>query len=123
MLRASKIGAVEFSTNTLFIREQFVPNTVMGESVKSAVGTDIVYSAIDYTPAITLDSKENGLITEAQRVSLITMWEATNTTYTLTYDNATTETVRFRHEAPPVFTEIWEGACQYLATIPLAKVT
>ncbi len=123
MLRASSLGAVDFDMNTLFIKEQFTPNTVMGESVKSAAGTDIVYSATDYTPAITLESKENGWVTETQRAALVAMWEVINTTYLLTYDNATTDTVRFRHEAPPVFIPTIEGCDKFTVIIPLAKVT
>lgn len=123
MLRASQLGSVTFDFNTLFIQEEYVPNAVMGDSIKSAAGTDIVYSALDNTPTITLDSKDNGIIEEADRVALIAMWKTINTTYTLTYDNSTTETVRFRHEAPPQFSELWEGACRFLAVIPLAKVT
>ncbi len=121
MLRAKSIGAVTFLTNTLFINEEFTPNKIMGESIKSAAGTDIVYAAEDFTPTITLDSKQNGIITDDQRIAIIAMWENIDVTYTLTYSDATTDTVRFRHESPPTFTEIWEGACAYVAVIPLAK--
>lgn len=123
MLRAKSLGAVTFNNpNTLFIQEQFNSNNVEGLVKDSAAGTQIVYEATRYTPYITLDSKQFGIVTEAQRETLMTMWDALDTNYTLTYDDDSTETVRMAHEKKIVFAELWEGACEFKAIIPLAKV-
>lgn len=121
MLRATSLGAVTFDTNTLFIQEQYNSNSVDGLMKMSTEGTHIVYESAINTPYITLDSREHGLLTEANRAAIMTMWEALDTTYTLTYDNAATETVRFAHEKKIVFTELYEGACLFKCIIPLAK--
>ena len=124
MLRAKKLGTVIFNNpNTLFIQEQYTTSEVMGDMKMSAAGTHIVYESAINTPYITLDSKEFGLITEAQRDALMTMWNTLGAIYTLTYDDATTETVRMAKEKKIVFTPLWEGACEFRAVIPLAKVS
>ncbi len=123
MLRAKQLGAVIFAENTLFIDEEFADDSTMGEAVMSAVGTHIVYEANVYTPYITLDSKQYGWISEAQRAALIAMQIQLNTTFTLTYDDDTTETVRFAREKKMIFTPLYEGCTRYTAVIPLAKVT
>jgi len=122
MIRATSLGAVTFDTNTLFIQEQYNSNNVMGEVAMSSAGTHIAYEATIHTPYITLDSKEHGIITEAQRAALETMWATLDTTYTLTYDDTTTQEVRMTHEKQLVFTPLFEGSCQFRAIIPLAAV-
>jgi len=121
MLRATSLGSVTFGVNTLFIQEQFSNAEVMGETSMSAAGTHIVYVADIATPYITLDSKQYGIITEAQKVALEAMWVDPTTTRTLTYDNATTDTVRMAVEKDIIFTPLFEGSCEYTAIIPLAK--
>ena len=124
MLRAKSLGAVTFDyTNKLFIKEEFDNGSVLGEMNMSADGTHIVYEASISTPYITLESRQHSIISEAQRVALMTMWETLDTTYTLTYSDDSTDTVRMAKEKKIVFTELWEGACQYRAVIPLAKVS
>lgn len=124
MLRAKQLGTVIFNNpNTLFIQEQFNNGGVLGKMAMSASGTHIVNESAIYTPYITLDSKDYGIVTEAQRDTLMTMWETLDTTYTLTYDDDTTETVRMAREKKIVFTPLWEGACEFKAIIPLAKVS
>lgn len=123
MKRASSLGSVTFNNpNTLFIQEEFNNTEVLGSMNMSAAGTHIVYEAEIHTPYITLDSQEFGIVTEAQRATLMTMWETLETTYTLTYDDASTDTVRMAREKDIVFTPLWEGACEFKAIIPLAKV-
>lgn len=121
MLRATSLGAVTFSINTLFIREQHETSEVMGEMQMSVAGSHIVYEASIATPYITLDSKQHGVIDETQRAALMTMWNTLDTTYTLTYDDASTETVRMAREKKIVFTPLFEGSCQFTCVIPLAK--
>ena len=124
MLRAKQLGAVVFNNpNTLFIQEQYANDDILGKVYMSAASTHIVYESTIETPYITLDSKQYGIITEAQRSALETMWEALDTTYTLTYDNSATETVRMAHEKKMIFTELWEGACSFRVILPLAKVS
>ena len=122
MLRAKQLGAVTFSHNTLFIQEEFKNDSVLGVTVMSAAGTHIVYEAPIHTPYITLDSKQYGYVTEAQRVELVTMRNQLNSTFTLTYNDNSTELVRIAKEKQMVFTPIYEGAKKYTVVIPLAKV-
>ena len=122
MLRAKSLGAVSFDVNTLFIEEQYNNDSVDGIAILSASGSHIVYESAINTPYITLDSKQYGIITEEQRAALIVMWETLDTTYTLTYDDDTTEVVRMAKEKQLVFTPLFEGSCEFRAVIPLAKV-
>lgn len=122
MKRAKQLGNVLFSFNTLFIQEEMSDDTVMAESIMSAGGTHVVYEATINTPYITLDSKQYGWITEAQRAELVAMWKQLGQTFTLTYKDNTTETVRMAHEKKMVFTPLYEGSQKYTAIIPLAKV-
>ncbi len=123
MKRAKQLGSVVFENNTLFIQEEFNNDSVMGEMVMSAAGSHIVYEAEISTPYITLDSKEHGWLSEAQCDILIGMRQQLETTFTLTYDDATTDEVRIAKEKKMVFTPLFEGSCDYVAVIPLAKVS
>jgi len=121
MLRAKQLGSVEFSLNSLFIQEEMSDASVMGEAVMSAAGTHIVYEAAIHTPYITLDSMKYGWITETQRLALVAMRKQLGTTFTLTYNDDSTETVRMAREKEMVFTPLYEGSQKYTAIIPLAK--
>ena len=121
MLRAKSLDSVTFTENTLFIQEEFQNAKVMGKMRMSAAGTHIVYQATINTPYITLDSKEYGWVDDTQKEALEAMWETLGATYTLTYDDDTTETVRMATEKNIVFEPLFEGACKYRAVIPLAK--
>ena len=123
MLRANQLGGVIFIYNSLFIDEEMSDGSVLGEAVMSAAGSHIVYEAAVSTPYITLNSKEFGWITETQRLALVAMWNTLDTTYTLTYNDATTDTVRMAKEKKMVFTPLYEGSKKYTAIIPLAKVS
>ena len=122
MLRAKQLGTVEFLQNTLFIKEEYENDSVSGSMVMSAAGTHIVYESAILTPYITLDSHQYGWITEPQRAELVNMWEQLDATFTLTYDDDTTEIVRFARENQLVITPLYEGSCEYTAVIPLAKI-
>jgi hypothetical protein len=119
--RAKQLGAVVFSMNSLFIREEESDNDVMGEVAMSAAGSHIVFQAAITTPYITLESKQYGWVTEEQRDALRTMRKTLGATYTLTYTDLSTVTVRMATEKEMVFTPLYEGAKKYTAVIPLAK--
>ena len=121
MKRAKQLDSVEFALNTLFIQEELTNAETMGEMNMSADGTHIVYVAEIKTPYITLDSKQYGWITETQRLALVAMRKQLGSTFLLTYDDLTTDTVRFAHEKEMVFTPLFEGSKKYTAIIPLAK--
>ncbi len=121
MKRAIQLGTVVFKPNSLFILEEFIPSNRPAKNYESAANTDIYFVATDVTPEITLLSKEYGVLTDQQRRTLLDMYEDTTQTYTLTYNDATTDIVRFRWSEPLVFTETYEGSCHYRVTLPLAK--
>lgn len=122
MKRAKQLGDVVFSKNTLFVREFEEGYGVIAEAFVSAAGTDIVYEAPHHTPPRTLDSKQYGWIDDAHREAILAMYQAIGTTYTLTYDDDSTETVRFAREKGIRFTPLHEGSKTFTAVIPLAKV-
>ena len=123
MLRAKMLGAIEFVENTLFIEEEFNDNSSSkAEVVLSATGEHIVYEMEILTPYITLNSRQYGWISEDQRDSLVLMRKQLDTTFVLTYDDGTTETVRFAREKDMVFESTFEGSDKYTAIIPLAKI-
>ena len=122
MLRAKQLDTVVFGLNTLFIQEEMDDDSVLSEMNMSVAGTHIVYEAEIFTPYITLDSKQYGFLTEDQMVTLIGLRKQLDTTFTLTYDDDSTETVRFAKEKRMTFTPLFEGSCEYVAIIPLAKV-
>lgn len=124
MKRVKQFGSVTFGRNTLFVREFEEGAGVIAEARKSAAGTDIVFVAADNTPARTLDGKRYGVIDETQRETLMSMFASLGTTYTLTYDDDSTETVRFAHERASQFklTPLYEGSKKFTVVIPLAKV-
>lgn len=121
MRRAKQLGDIVFDKNALFIQEEMVNASVMSEVGMSAQGTHIVYEAEIHTPYITLDSKEHGWVTEEQCDALVEMRTGLGEIFTLTYDDDTTEEVRMANEKQLVFTPLFEGSCDFLAIIPLAK--
>lgn len=122
MKRAKQLGTVTFDMNSFFIEEEFEPDNVLSETFMSAAGTHIVYEAPIHTPYITLTSGEYGRVTEAQRDAIMTMYASIGTTYTLTYKDDSTVTVRFAREKKPSFTPLFEGSTKFKAVIPLAKI-
>ena len=122
MLRAKQLGAVVFEQNSLFIEEEEQDDSVMGETFMSAAGAHIAFVAPVHTPYITLDSKQYGWVTEAQRAELISMRTQLEATFTLTYSDDSTVEVRFAHEKKMKFTPLYEGSKKYTVSIPLAEV-
>ena len=122
MKRAKSIGTVTFEINSLFIKEEEENDSIVSEMFMSSDGTHIVFEAEIYTPYITLSSKSHGWINETQRLELVSMWKQLDTTFTLTYTDNTTETVRFAREKKMQLIPISEGAELYRGLIPLAKV-
>lgn len=121
MRTATQIGAIEF-LYAMWVNEYENPNTVMGEMVMSADGSHVAYQAPIKTPYITLTSRENGWLSEANVDALKASYDQLDTTFTLTYGDLSTETIRFAHEKGISFTPIHEGSCYFYATINLAKV-
>lgn len=124
MRTAKQLGAVIFGENYMHIDEEFAQGDILSEMIMSAGGTHIVFENEIGTPYITLDSQGDSWITEANKNALQAMWSDLNTaSYTLTYDNSTTVTVRMAREKELSFTPLYEGGCDYYrAIIPLAKV-
>ncbi len=118
--RVKGIGALTFM-HTLWVDEFENPSQIMGETVISAAGTHIVYEAEIKTPYITLISKRNGWLNESDIAYIKAMYSLLDTEHILTYDDNTTETVRFAHEKKPKFTPVSESSKYYTAVIPLAK--
>lgn len=118
--KAKSIGGTDFLYQ-LWVEEFEKPDNVKGEMVMSAAGSHITYASDITTPYITLVSKEQGWLDELDVAALKTQYAQLGTTFTLTYSDDTTETVRFAHEKGISFTPLYEGSCYYRTTINLAK--
>lgn len=119
--KVKQIGSVVLF-KPLYVKEFNEPNTMAGESIMSAAGSHIVYSAPINTPYRTLETlADSGWLDETNVSDLKALW-LTDATYTLTYDDDTTETVRFAHEKQITFNPVSLGACYYNVVIPMAKV-
>jgi len=122
MKRVRKLGSVTFDKNAMFVLQEFEPNTFMAQVRKNAAGTNIEYYARDNAPELTLDSQTYSLLTEDDITAIIAMYD-TVADYTIEYTDATTQSVRFRLDKPPTFSEYSVGACLYQATVYLTKIT
>lgn len=123
MKTVKQLGTVTFDLNYMFIEEDSEPENVLSEVAMSVAGTHIVYEAEILTPYITLSSQNDSWITDLQKDTLEAMWANLGATYTLTYDDDTTDTVRFAREKKLIFSPLTEGYCEYFrVSIPLAKV-
>lgn len=121
-MRVKKLGNVEFTTNPLFVAEDDQPADIMSTMRMAADGSHVVFAQKIVTPYITLESRENGWIDDAQRLELLGMREQLGSTWELEYTDGTTETVRIAVEKQMSFTPLWEGCDHYTAVIPLAKI-
>lgn len=119
--KVKSLGTTTFLYN-LWVEEFESPGNIAGEMVMSSTGSHITYTSEILTPYITLVSKEQGWLSAANIAALKTQYASLGTTYTLTYDNNTTDTVRFAHEKGMTFTPLYEGSIYYRVTINLAKV-
>ena len=124
MKRVKKIGNVEFTHNTLFIKEEMGGAGVQAESFLTGDGSRVVYELEIKTPYLTAYSGTYGWIDESQRAALVDMWNDVGAVTTVTYADDTVENVRMAREKAGefVFTPLFEGACKFTATIPLCKL-
>lgn len=122
MLKVKQIGTVTFDQGYADLLEELSDDTIIGETVMSAAGTHISYVAEIVTPYITVDSGGHAWITDAQRIELISMRRQLESTFTITYSDDSTDTVRFAHEKKMEFSEVSKGIEVFSALIPLAKV-
>jgi hypothetical protein len=113
---------VDFNMNTMYIEQEFMPNTFMADVVKSAAGTDIVYYAEDHSPEITLDSRQYSIVDDNGREAIIEMYNAPDLTYSITYNDNTTQSVMFRLDKPPDFAKYSLDDCLYTAKIYLTRI-
>ncbi len=121
MKKATQIEGVVFDY-PLWVTQEEVPDNVLGEMRMSAAGTHVAFATEILTPYITLRSKESGWLSETHVEQLKDMRKNIGASFTVYFDDSTTETVRFAHEKQMVITPLFEGACNYTVEIPLAKV-
>jgi len=119
--RATQIGSVEFD-HSLLVAELDNPNNILCEVNISEAGNHIVWQTEVEERYITLVSGEGGWIYHDTKLALIALYNQLETVFTLTYSDESTDTVRFAHEKPPKFVEIYEGAEIYFAEISFATV-
>ncbi len=119
--RAVSIDAVTFDYK-LYVSELNAPDNILSEVNISESGMHIVWQSEIQTPYITLVSKEHGWIYQDTKDALLAQYAQLGTTFLLTYDDASTDTVRFAHEKGIVFIPLYEGACIYTAEINLAVI-
>ncbi len=121
MKRVKTFNGMTFEPNALFIKEEMEPDTFVAESKMTAATTEITYVAQKRNPYVTLLSLQYSYVTDDQRAQIIAMYETLDTEYEIEHLDATTDTVRFRMDAPPVFSETFEGSCLFVAEINLMK--
>lgn len=125
MKRAISLGTVTFDRK-LYYANEYESTGVSASSQRTIDGGVIVWEQanLDSVKDIILDSGTNYPISETNLQEIIALADGSlGQSYTLTFADLTTETVRFKHEANPVEAEpLWEGACDFFVTIKLAKV-
>lgn len=121
-MRVKRLGNVMFDFNSLFVVEDEAPANVTGTMRLAADGSHVAFAQRIVTPYITLESRENGWINDAQRLELLDMWGQLDATWELEYVDGSVETVRMAHEKQLNFTPLWEGCDDYTAVIPLARI-
>ncbi len=119
--RAVSIGGVTFDFKLHYL-ELDEPNDIQSEASISESGVHIVWQNKIQTPYITLSSKDYGWVYQSTKDAILALYEALDTTYTLSFDDGSSETVRFAHERGINFTPHFEGCDTYTAQINLAKV-
>lgn len=122
-MRVKSLGAVVFGLNTMHVDEAMAPSNIVAQMRLSGAGTHIVYQSEILTPYITLNSLSSSWITKDQKDALELMWQDLDTTYTLTYEDDSTDQVRMAREKQLEFTRLTEtNKDYYKVMIPLAKV-
>jgi hypothetical protein len=126
MKRATRLEgttkSVNFDKNTMYIEQEFEPNTFQAKSEKSIISTDITFFIEDLNPEVTLDSRGYSLIDDGDRETILAMYGNPDDVYTLTYNDGTTDTVMFRLDKPPDFKKFSLDDCYFTATIYLARI-
>ena len=117
-MKAKQLGAVVFEYPQEVVRECFVK----GEKRVSAAGTKIVYESPMYSPDITLASATDDWLSLNNVNDLTAMCGQINTTFTLTYEDNSTEEVVFDHSKTISFNEIKEGSCFFYGNVSLIKI-
>jgi len=119
--RAVSIGAVTFE-HKLHVIELNKPNDVNAEVAITEAQMHVIWQAEMLTPYITLTSMQYGWLTQANKDTLRDQYSMLDTTFTLSYDDGTSDQVRFAQELGMSFTPLSEGCNIYTGEINLAKV-
>ncbi len=117
-MKAVQLGNVVFE----YPQEVLRACSVMSEKFKSAAGTSIVYEAKDYNPEMTISSAPDDWLSLENITELQAMCEEMGQSYTLRYEDGSSEEVRFDHTRQMTFSEILLGTCFYYGSIPLEKI-
>ncbi len=116
-MKAKQLGLTVFE----YPQEVSTECIVTGVTHRSAAGTNITYESSIQAPYITLISDADDWLSETDKDAIMTMCGQINTTFTLTYEDDTTDTVRFDHSKELMLEEIADGVCFYYGTIYLMK--
>ena len=119
--RAVSIGGVVFG-HKMYMLELDEPSNIVSEVAISEAGTHIVWQSEILTPYITLESREQGWIEQAEKDLIMELYSQFEATFVLVFDDESEENVRFAHEKGIPFTPISEGSSIYTAQISLAVV-
>ena len=118
---AVSLGGVTFDY-PLFVKEYDSPTyDKMATMRMSAARTHIVYVADVVTPYITLESRDDGWMSQPVVDALKALISNIGAEYQLVYDDGTSDTVRVAHEARIQFTPLFDCSLEYTSTITLAK--
>jgi len=117
-MKAKQLGVVVFEYPQEVMREC----GVKGEKRVSVAGTKIVYESLMLSPDITLASATDDWLSLNNIHDLSTMCGQINTTFTLIYEDDSTEEVVFDHSKAISFKEIKEGSCFFHGNVSLIKI-
>jgi len=106
----------------MWLDEFYTPKNMIGENRMSAAGVAVMYEASIKTPTRTLLSRESGWLSEDNITDLKTLWSVVGNTFSIIYDDDSTDVVAFDRSRALSFTEVSEGMCEYTAVIPMMKV-
>lgn len=119
--RAVSLGNTTFNRK-LYVSELDEPNNIQSEVNITEAGIHVVWQNEILTPYITLVSREHGWLDQATKDSILADYGVLGTSFVLTYDDGSTDDVRFAHEKGISFTAVIEGCEPYTTQINLAKV-
>lgn len=119
--KAIQLDSIVFD-HSLFIEEEDAPNNIQSEVNLTESGVHVVWQSEIKTPYITLISKNHGWLKQSTKDAIMALYNQYESTFVVTYDDLSTDTVRFAHERGLSFTPIFEGSEHYTTQINLAKV-